>query len=244
MLLDDCYISFVNMDHRKDRLARMRLTLAAAGIGAVRTRGRPWQEFNALDPRFQVMLKRTPGALGCYHSQMDVMAGAMAQEKHAFVMEDDLIICEDFKKRMELISAFAETHEWDVFWMGGTFHINPPYWHQPRDAVVTDDPRFMQTFGAFSTHAYIVNKSSLRRVGRLLGDLMIKSMGIDWSFIQIEPHLKTYAFVPGSIIQYDNKSDIGKGYTVFSGFSKLGPYWYQNKMEDFDPTTYNWHEAS
>jgi hypothetical protein len=31
--------------------------------------------------------------------------------------------------------------------------------------------------------------------------------------------------------------------THFSGFKKLGPYWWQVRMRDFDPTAFNWHEA-
>ena len=30
---------------------------------------------------------------------------------------------------------------------------------------------------------------------------------------------------------------------MFSAFSKLGPFWWQQKKEQFDPTTFNWGEA-
>lgn len=243
-MLKDSYVSFINLDHRKDRLVKMEVSLAKAGIEAVRTRGRPWTEFSARDPRLQVMLKRTPGAIGCYFTQMDVMRKAYSLGKNAFVMEDDLIFCDDFLARMERITEFSQTHLWDIFWMGGTFHVNPPYWHKERDAKRTNDPRFMRTFGAFSTHAYIVKHSSILMILEALEKWMTKSMGIDWSFIQMEPHIYTYAFVPGCIIQYDNKSDIGSGNTIFSGFSKLGPYWFAKKMEDFNPEKYDWHEAT
>jgi hypothetical protein len=69
------------------------------------------------------------------------------------------------------------------------------------------------------------------------------SIGIDYSFIKLQPYLKTFAFVPGCVKQMDNQSDIGNGMTFFSGFSKLGPYWYQDRMEQFDPVSYNWAEA-
>ncbi len=125
--------------------------------------------------------------------------------------------------------------------------MNPPHWHTKaplrRDAECTDDPRMMRTYGAFCTYAYIVNRDSIATVLDGLNHQLNKSMGIDWAMIQLQPHLYTYAFVPGCMTQYDGKSDIGKGMTVFSGFKKLGPYWFANQMSEFDPTKFNWHEA-
>jgi len=242
-LLENCYTSFVNMDHRTDRLERMVVSLARAGVSAVRTRGMKPSEYPGDHKRVEVMQKRTPGAIGCHFSQVKIMEQALAEGKHAFVMEDDLIFCSDFQRRIEHIEGVIATHDWDILWLGGTFHIHPPYWHKVRDAQCTDDPRMMRTFGAFCTYAYIVRDQSLSRVLLGLDSWLDKSMGIDWAMIQLQPELKTYAFVPGCITQYDGQSDIGKGMTIFSGFKKLGPYWYQDRMEDFDPTTFNWWEA-
>lgn len=248
-LLANCYASYVNLDHRKDRDERMQATLAKAGIEATRTRGLlPADAIAArgIDPaRVQVMQNRTPGAIGCHFCQVMVMEEALRQGKHAFVMEDDLVFCADFQERLAYIERFLDTHEWDIFWLGGTFHINPPWWHKDigRDAEITEDPRILRMLGAFCTYAYIVNRNSIAKVLHGLDDLLDKSIGIDWAMIQMQPKLKTYAFVPGSVIQYDHLSDIGKGMTVFSNFKKLGPYWYQERMSDFDPTTFNWHEV-
>jgi hypothetical protein len=64
--------------------------------------------------------------------------------------------------------------------------------------------------------------------------------------------LKTFAFVPGSVRQINNLSDIGTNpdgspaMTVFSGFSKLNGteensrYWFQDKIENFNPDTFEW----
>ena len=101
----------------------------------------------------------------------------------------------------------------------------------------------IRTYGCFCTYAYIVNNRSLEKVLDGLDGILHASMGIDWAMIQLQPSLFTYAFVPGCIKQYDNQSDIGKGMTHFSGFAKLGPYWWQDNMERFDPAKFNWHEA-
>lgn len=254
MILDDCYISFLNLDHRTDRLLHMHNQLNNIEIMASRTRGRLPGEFDLSDIKLQVMRRRTPGAIPCHYGQVEIMQTAYELNKHAFVMEDDLIFCTDFKKRMEYISKWSETHEWDIIWLGGTYHINPGYWHRPnnpempgsnlgRDAELTDDPRIIRTFGAFSTHAYIVNKNSIKKILYLLEENVHLSMGIDWIMIKIQPQLQTFSFAPGCVIQKDNQSDIGQGITVYSGFSKLGAHWFNDSMDDFDPLTYNWAEA-
>lgn len=245
-LLENCYISFVNLDHRKDRLDKMVQTLGALNIKAERTRGMLPTEYPGDPSRVRVMQNRTPGAIGCHFSQVKIMQEALNRGQHAFVMEDDLMICSDFHDRMKIVEVFFDENEWDILWLGGTFHVNPPWWHKDdigRDIELTDNPRIVRCYGAFSTHAYIVNANSLVKILKGLDDIVHLSMGIDWAMIQMEPNLLTYAFVPGMIRQYDNQSDIGKGVTRFSGFAKLGPYWYQDKMEDFDPSTFNWHEA-
>lgn len=246
-LIDDCYAAFVNLEHRKDRLEHMTKELDRVGLRASRVRGMLPSEYVGEPSRVKKMRDRTPGAIGCYLSQMSIMETALALDKHAFVMEDDLLFCDDFHERMEVLFRFSQEHPWDVFWLGGTFHVNPPYWHkQPplaRDAETTDHPNVMRTYGSFSTHAYIVNRHSLQAVLAALRLWMGNSIGIDYSFIQMSPDLHTYAFVPGCVIQKDNLSDIGKGMTVFSNFKKLGAHWFQKRMTDFDPATYNWAEA-
>lgn len=245
MILEESYSSFVNLDHRVDRFERMIITLARAGISAERTRGMYPNEYEGDPARVRVMMNRTPGAIGCYFSQRKIMEEAHRRNQHAFVMEDDLVFCADFRARMEILSSWLSGRPWDVIWMGGTFHVNPPQWHPElgRDAELTDHPRILRTYGAFSTHAYIVNRGSLVSVLSELDRLLDTSVGIDWSFIQMQPHLYTYAFVPGCISQYDNWSDIGNGMTIFSNFHRLGPYWWADTMEEFDPESFDWAEA-
>jgi len=250
-LLGDSYRSFVNLDHRVDRLEKMTKNMEMRNFTAVRTRGIMPSEIvdkKVSASRLQVMLARTPGAIGCHFAQVAVMEEAERQGKHAWVMEDDLKFCADLPERIAHMNKFCDTHPWDIIWLGGTFHINPPYWHKDhplaRDAECTDDPRMMRTYGCFCTYAYIVNRTSLRKVLEGLDSLLERSMGIDWAMIQLQPALHTYAYVPGCFTQYDNMSDIGKGMTRFSGFAKLGPYWFAKHIEDFDPTTHNWHEAN
>lgn len=259
MLLDDCMPLFINLKHRDDRFRHMTRELARVGIEADRfpaiyTGVDNHQKLSYNPIKVQRMMQRTPGAIGCHYSQVSVMAVALQNKRHAFVMEDDLIICTDIKKRLNYIEKFLTGRPWDIIWLGGTFHVNPAAWHTGRhpemwgstvgrDAECTEDPRILRTFGAFSTYAYLVNYTSIPKILNLLEANIQGSMGIDWLFIKLQPQLLTYAFVPGCVKQFDNKSDIGNGITEFSKFDVLGPYWFQDKMEDFDPSMFNWAEA-
>lgn len=253
------YKSFVNLDSRPDRLNHMVRELERVGLTAIRQRGIPWREADYENPKYSVMYHRTPGAIGCHLSQVEVIKKAFEVGAHAFVMEDDLVFASDFQERLSYIENFLAGKEWDIFWLGATFH-SPAYWHPignsgmppncsaniGMDFSNTEDPRIKRTFGAFCTYAYIVNYNSITKVLGLLDKHIHESIGIDWLMIKIQPQLKCYAFVPGSVKQLDNRSDIGTGITRFSGFSKLNGteensrYWFQDKMMDFNPLTFKW----
>lgn len=255
------YISFVNMDHRTDRLNHMEGELQKVGLKAVRTRGIRPEEVEAKREDIETMLQRTPGAVGCHFSQVSIIKEAYERGQNAFVMEDDIVFCEDFNKRMDYIEEWMQKNEWDIFWLGSAFHVNPPYWHPKGpsnmsgcrdisarlgyDAKRTEDPRIMRTYGAYDTFAYIVRYESIPKVLNGLNDFLKHSIGIDYAMIYLQPReLKTFCFLPGLIYQMDNISDIGTGMTVWSGQFDRGPYVWQNKMEDFNPETFNWAEAN
>lgn len=241
----------------------MRYQLNKIGLDAIRQRGMPWQEYEGDWDPIRVMRQRTPGAIGCHFSQVAVMKKAQAEGKHAFVMEDDIIFCDDFAKRIEYIENWMKTNEWDVFWLGSSVHINPPFWHQfgrsgmpPNcsanlgyDAKRTNDNRILRTYGAFATFAYLVNKDSMNKIFEMFDNNIRESIGIDWLFCKIQPQLRCYAFLPGCTKQIDNQSDIGNGMTNWSGFLKLNgsfensAYVYQDYMEQFSPELFDWGEA-
>jgi hypothetical protein len=245
----DCYISFVNLSERTDRLIHVIREFEKAGIVAERTPGMYPYQFDRNDSDLQVQWKRTPGSIGCMFSQMKIMGKALEDGKPAMLFEDDVVLCSDFQKRLDYLQVFLNRQpNWDVAWLGGTVHLNPPYWHRPdnpdlpktkltKDAEKTDDPRIIKCYGAFCTYAYIVNYKSIPKVLDLLIKVMPESMGIDWSFIRIADQLDTFMMLPGMVKQMDNMSDIGNGITYFSGFMKLGDYVWQDKMENWDPQT-------
>lgn len=229
------YIRYINLEHRKDREAHMQKELARIGLSAERHPAMFYKDMDFANSKYRTMFNRTPGAIGCYASQMQVMLDAYDAGKNAMVLEDDLIFCSDFKDRMKIIEEFIDNPEWDVIWLGGTYHRDKPYWHKDRGAdwEPTSHHQMVRTFGAFSTHAYIVNKNSIQKIVEMIDKDVHSSIGIDFSFIRIQPQLLTYAFVPGCVKQIDNESSIGTGITHFSRFNKLGSHWFQDKMENY-----------
>lgn len=248
MILDETYFSYINLAHRQDRNIRMQLELDRIGLKAerfeaIKTDSRTWDY-----SKTKVMRNRTAGAIGCHYSQVAVMQKAFEKNQHAGVLEDDLIFCSDFKERMDHVEIFTENNDWDIIWLGGTYHLEPT-WHQSikgrhlhhdmkndcncdlnKDWEPTSHAYINRTFGCWSTYGYIVNWYSLEKILKLLEENVHRSMGIDWLFIKLQPQLKTFAFNPGMVKQYNNQSDIGKGITNFEGFNSLGSHWWSDKI--------------
>lgn len=243
----DCYVGYLNLDHRKDRFIHINEQLPKLGLFYERTRGKLPHEYDLNDPKYSVMKNRTPGAICCHYGQVHIMEKAWEAKKSVIVFEDDVVLCEDIVDRLNYMQDFLNKQDdWDIMWLGATVHMNPAWWHTGTnsdlpdatlgvDAQRTEDPRILRTYGCFCTYAYIVRYHSIQKVLDLLESVVHLSMGIDWAMIKLQPQLKTFCMIPGSVKQIDNMSDIGKGMTVFSGFSRLGEYWYKERMNDFDP---------
>jgi GR25 family glycosyltransferase involved in LPS biosynthesis len=265
-MIENLYAGFLNMDHRTDRLQHMENQFSRLNIKPIRHRGKKPQEYNLSDPKVQTMLNRTPGAIGCHFGQVEIMKTALGIGANAMVLEDDIKFSTDFNERLEYIDNWTKTHEWDVIWLGASFHSasSPiyPFWHPNesqtiggmsrmspdcssrlgRDCEPTDDPRIIRTFGAYITFAYIVNVNSIENILNLFDEHLHTSIGIDWLFIKLQPQLKCFSFVPGCVMQIDNMSDQKEvqEMTVWSGQLNNGPYVFQNRMEYFDPTNFKW----
>lgn len=259
----ELFAGYLNLDYRTDRGQHMEKEVHKLGIPVTRMPAKLPKDYDSNDPRFQVMLNRTPGALPCHMGQVEIMKEGAAQKKNILVMEDDLVICSDIQERLDYIERFINEQEpeFDIIWLGGTFHVGPPYWHNGlnpllresnlgKDAERTNDPRMIRTYGAFSTFAYIVNYRHIDYILGLLEEHLHTSIGIDYLFIKIQPLLRTFCFVPGCVKQLDIRSDIGQGMTIFSGFAKLNgtiensKYWWADRTDEFNPFSFDWKEAA
>lgn len=252
--LDNIYSAFCNLDERTDRLPLMLEEVKKLGILTERQRSYPWKELWDGDEKYKhygnyiINIRGTKGALGCWFSQIEVMKNALKQGKHALILEDDVVICDDMQDRFPIIFDFLnKIPNWDCFWLGGHYHKNEVIWHKSingihthhelpqcnctlnKDWEPTDNPQINRTFAAFSTMAYIVNHDKIQEHIDLMLEQMNFSMGIDWWYILNQPKMITYAFNPGCARQYSSMSSIGNGYSN-QDFSGLGEHWFQKTM--------------
>ena len=243
---------YINLASRTDRDVQAREEFAKAGLIAER--------FDALKPEdwpgeaAQVAQMRattaggtaggTPGAIGCYLSQTEVIRTVVDTDRIVGVCEDDVCFCEDFQKRLAYVAEHL-TWDWDIFYFGATFHA-PGKWytnpdcaewaHLGRDAEPTPAKHIMRVYGEWGTYAYLVNGCNARKVLDLFDANVHRSRGIDHLAIILGPRLNAYCFVPGCCWQRDGWSNVRVGgFTQFSNFKRLGPYAWTERIEDFDP---------
>jgi len=243
-ILADSHIAYVNLAIRPDRNDHMRRELDRVGLKAHRMDAYTPEDVLQRVERWKCekMLSTTPGALGCYMSQLSIILKAKRMNKHATVFEDDIVFADDYIERVEHASEYLKDKRWDVMFWGGTHHIEP-VWHKtghqmdlPCDCELncdwepTSDPQITRVFGMWGTYSYTVNVKSIPKVALWLSELMPQSIGIDFSFIAMQPKIFAYCMNPGAVKQIDNESNIGKGRTVFSNFSRLGPHWFKQKL--------------
>jgi len=244
---NDCYTAYVNLSHRTDRLTHIQNELKRVGIEAERFEALRPMDYKGEPYKVKKMMDRTSGAVGCFISQVEVIKKAKELGKHAFVMEDDLIFCDDFPRRLDYIQDFMDKNEWDIFFMGSLFHPTP-WWHKAghtnelrtcnctlgKDFEQIGDDHIVRVYGSFSTHCWIINKDSIDKVLKYFDENLHLTIGIDHLTIMMQPYIKAFTFVGGSVIQKDNMSDIGNGMTMYSHFKQLGQHWFVKRMDDFN----------
>jgi len=240
---------YVNLASRPDRNEHAKEQFARHGIKAKRLDAYLPADWDGSEEKVARMRARTPGAIGCYMSQMRLIEAAIGHNYVIAVCEDDVCFCDDLLKRLEYIGKHL-TWDWDIFYLGATFHVPGVWCNDPEcsdwgaigcDVKTTPDPRILRTFGIWGTYAYLVNPANAAKVHKTFDKNIYRADGIDHLCILLGPRLKTFCFVPGCAWQYDNQSNIGSGITHFSSFKpRLGPYAWQDRMEDFDPAKYDW----
>jgi GR25 family glycosyltransferase involved in LPS biosynthesis len=239
---------YVNLACRPDRREHAEKQFARYGIPAHRFEAFTPDQWDGKPEDVERMKNRTPGAIGCWHSQQSIIEKFIDTDYVGVVCEDDIFFCDDLHKRLEYLNDHAPD-DWDIIYLGATFHTPGEWYRHPdcaswahleRDAEPTNDKHIMRVYGEWGTYCYLVNGRNARKVVNLLDEIRPVSDGIDHAFIRLGDRVNAYCFVPGCVIQYDNQSNIGKGITEFSHFATLGPYWFTKYMEDFDPATYNW----
>lgn len=238
---------YVNLASRHDRDEHAQAQFARHGLAARRFEAYTPDQWDGIEENVARM-RPTPGAIGCYMSQREITRTVQDTDRVVAVCEDDVLFSDDLCDRLQYIQDNFDK-PWDVFWLGSTYHINPPVWHKDtlgKDFEQTDIKHIHRAYGLWGTYAYLVNGRSVTKILNLFDRNLHRSRGIDDLYIMLEPELNTYCFTPGMAFQIDGPTNIGvggDGWTRFSHFHNLGPYVFSKRLEDFDYDNFDWHEG-
>ena len=242
---DDIAWRFINLGHRTDRLAHIHRQLDRVGIEGERFPALTKEDYQGPPERVKLM-QATPNTIGNWLSHTSLWKLAAEHGVSVGVLEDDALLCSDFRERLEYIHE--NFHEpWDIMFLGATYHVNPAVWHKEtlgRDFELTDTKHIHRVYGAFSNQGYVINHESAEKVYKMVDEVMPLSRGSDCALIMVAPKLNCFSFTPGMVFQIDGPSDIGNGWTRFSHFlESLGPHVWCDLLEDFDYDNYDWAEG-
>jgi GR25 family glycosyltransferase involved in LPS biosynthesis len=192
--VDEIY--FINLERRRDRLLHIEKELSKYDIKATR--------FEAIDA-YQLGLtgkKSEIGAIGALRSHKGVIKKALKKKQNRIcVLEDDIIICEDFKERFEIYSQNVPS-DWDIMYLGCHFH-------GCRDPKHVGN-RIYKVFECYGCFAMILNNKN-NLFERILEITEKESKPID-NYLRDEIHtdykFNFYVFKPFFVKTLDTVSDI------------------------------------
>lgn len=188
---------------------------------------------------FSFSEKMKHGNRGCFLSHYEILKNHQSN-KIIGVFEDDVILCEDFEERFNYIEKNFNL-DWDIFFLSSFYHLNNDKrrWHSTGDYELTDIKYIHRVYGAFTTHAYLVNPHSKEKILKMMEEYLPKSYAVDHLYILIQKQLNCYSFTPGLANQIISISDIDgvmKDQNIFS--SVVGKHYFANSLGDFDYENY------
>ena len=151
-------------------------------------------------PEWFHITKNLVGRYGCYKSHLNIIESI---KDTSLILEDDVLFEENFKQKWDSIMHTSQNFFYDVFYLGGK-HLS-----KPRNTRY--GPYIKKCKATILTHAYIVNKQSVKKISRLLKNkytwqnyLPLKNYEIDllYSRLQQEDILSAYAVDPFLIKQH------------------------------------------
>ncbi|WP_410216704.1 glycosyltransferase family 25 protein [Paracoccus sp. (in: a-proteobacteria)] len=130
--LKDLKIYLINLDRGRERLARMQVKCAAAGLefervaavdGSMLTFPNP--EFSESGYKYLHGRRVIPAEVGCYLSHVECARRLLASDaEHALILEDDVAFPADFKEL--LISTMDCRSDWDILRLS-TMNTGPKF---------------------------------------------------------------------------------------------------------------------
>lgn len=161
-------------------------------------------------------------------------------EKILGILEDDILLCEDFHERFKYIEDNFNL-DWDIFFLSSFYHLNndESRWYKSGDFEFTNIKYIHRVYGSFCAHAYLINPKSKEKIIKLMEENFEKTFAVDHLYILIQPHLNCYSFTPGMTNQIVSRSDIDGGIKDQNVFESIvGPHFFSNNLKDFDYDKY------
>lgn len=184
--------------------------------------------------------KYKKGQIGCFLSHYKLLK-THNSDKILGILEDDVELCDDFLDRFKYIEDNFNL-DWDMFFLSSYYHLNEhkDRWNHSGDFELTDIKYIHRVYGAFTTHAYLVNPKSINKILKLIDEHIADTYAIDHVYCaKIESMLNCYSFTPGMANQRISYSDVDGGNKDPNVFkSILGEHYYINNLKDFDYDKY------
>jgi len=184
--------------------------------------------------------KYNKGQIGCFLSHYKLLK-THNSDNILGILEDDVELCDDFLDRFKYIEDNFNL-DWDMFFLSSYYHLNEhkDRWNHSGDFELTDTKYIHRVYGAFTTHAYLVNPKSIDKILKLIDENIADTYAIDHVYCaKIESKLNCYSFTPGMANQRISYSDVdgsSKDPNVFK--SIIGEHYYVNNLKDFDYDKY------
>ena len=180
------------------------------------------------------------GQIGCFLSHYKLLK-THNSDKILGILEDDVELCDDFLDRFKYIEDKFNL-EWDIFFLSSYYHLNDhkDMWNHSGDFELTDTKYIHRVYGAFTTHAYLVNPKSIDKILKLIDENIADTYAIDHVYCaKIESKLNCYSFTPGMANQRISYSDVDGGSKDPNVFkSIIGEHYFVNNLKDFDYDKY------
>jgi FkbM family methyltransferase len=184
--------------------------------------------------------KYNKGQIGCFLSHYKLLK-THNSDKILGILEDDVEFCDDFLDRFKYIEDNFNL-DWDIFFLSSYYHLNEhkDRWNHSGDFELTDTKYIHRVYGAFTTHAYLVNPKSINKILKLIDENIADTYAIDHVYCaKIESKLNCYSFTPGMANQRISYSDVDGGSKDPNVFkSIIGEHYYVNNLKDFDYDKY------
>jgi GR25 family glycosyltransferase involved in LPS biosynthesis len=151
----------INLNYRKDRLKEIQAECSREGLQLVRHEGVNGQKvfFDSFKN------KRMRGQAGCWQSHVNLLNKVKGTSEWHLVLEDDEILCDGFKSKVEFYVSKLPT-DCGLVYFGGTLNQGEPI--EPYNDL------FNQAKYVLGTHCYLIKDTHIDKMLEVLNTRIYK----------------------------------------------------------------------